>query len=180
MKRKTLILAVLACALVLGLNVSPAMAYFTDWTQANGGLEVSVTPNTDIYEYWGDGVKEVTITNKGDGEHGATIPVFVRARSYAPAKLDQKIIGKGWTDGGDGWWYYGTNPDALTELAVDSETTPLKVEINLPKVQTEKDPTGELVGTMYNVIVVYEATPAVYNADGTTAPDWDYILDSGN
>lgn len=178
MKRKTLVLGIMAFALVLGMNVAPAWGYFTDTTTADGGLEVSLTPSTDIYETWGDGTKTVVISNKGQD---ATIPVFVRAQSFAPKKLEQQVLGEGWVDGGDGWWYYGTsNPSQLTELAVGEETTPLTVKINLPAVKTDKDEAGEIVGTTYNVVVVYEATPAAYNADGTTAPNWDYTLDSGN
>lgn len=178
MKSRYFILAALAFALVLGMGISPAMAYFTDTDAANGGLEVKVTPSTEIYETWADNKKSIVITN----DETATTPVFVRAKSDAPAILKQKVSGEGWTDGGDGWWYYGTNPGALTPVEPGGETSPLIAELSLPKVQTDEPAEGAVeLGTEYNVVVLYESVPAIYNADGSTNPnDWQYILDSGN
>ncbi|MBE6471936.1 MAG: hypothetical protein E7000_09690, partial [Coriobacteriaceae bacterium] len=38
MKRRYFIVAALAVAMVLGLSVVPASAYFTDYSTANGGM----------------------------------------------------------------------------------------------------------------------------------------------
>lgn len=35
-------------------------------------------------------------------------------------------------------------------------------------------------GAQFNVVVTYECTPVLYNADGTPYADWTTILDNGN
>lgn len=170
MKRKTIILAVVAAALVLCMGIAPAMAYFTDHHTADGGLEIYVEPTTEVHEWYGDTYKEVAITNSAD----AKVPVFVRVRAYSSLQVD--ISGDGWSGpDADGWYYYGSSMDdaGLTSLAPGETTSRLKAAIT-HKAQDESE-----LDDNYNVIVVYESTPVQYKSDGSQFADWDYILDDG-
>lgn len=163
MKRKAIIAVALGAVLALGLSVGPAMAYFTDSTMASGGLVVNVKPDTDITEEFDSNGKHITITNS----ENATCAVFVRARAFA--SLDVTYSGSGWHQGvaanGEDpeWWYYDT------ELAPNSSTSTLDAKITFPA--------DAEVGDNYNVVVVYESTPAMYNEDGSPYYDWSFILD---
>lgn len=168
MKRKTTLLAALAIASVLGMGIAPAGAYFTDSSTANGGIPIGITPSTDFYEWYENGVKHLTVTNSAD----ASSPVFVRARAYT--SLPTTIAGSGWTAADDGWYYYGP------AIAPGGTSEDLTVTIQFPTIRSTDEPNGAEIGDNYNIIVVYESTPAIYDAQGNPAPDWSYILDSGN
>ena len=176
-KRRTMLLASVAVALVLGMGISPAAAYFTDSSTANGGLPISVKPSTDIHEWYKNGVKHVIINNDAN----ADAPVFVRARTYASGVLNVSTAGSGWTDAIDGWHYYGASKDSLTALNPGEDANELTVSIDFPK---ETNPDGSLAGyefgDNFNVIVVYESTPVLYNAEGNAFADWEFTLDDGS
>lgn len=171
MKRKLLPVASLVVALVLGMGIVPAGAYFTDSDAANGGIEVTVKPSTEIYEYVNDGVKEVTIKSNDDSK----IDVFVRAGALTSLGLKEPIAGTNWTGpdgadwlGPDGYgWYYYSEP-----LAPGASTESLRVAVEYPKVKGEGDIEGAVLGDNANVIVLYESTPVLYKADGTPYADW--------
>ena len=169
MKRKATILAALAIVLVLCMGIAPAWGYFTDTTMASGSLKIGVKPSTDIHETYGQGVKHVTISNDAD----ATTAVFVRARVYS--SLEYAAAGTGWSGpDAEGWYTYA---DAV---APGGTTAALDVTITFPKVETDED--GKIkdseYGTNYNVVVVYESTPAQYDENGQPKPDWNLVLDT--
>lgn len=170
MKHKTLLLASVAVALVMAMGIAPAWAYFTDSSTATGAMKVSVTPSTDIHEYYQEGVKHVVVSNADN----ATTAVFVRAKVFASGVFSTDISGDSWSGpDGEGWYVYG---DAVEP---GGETTPLDVAITFPPVKSATAPNGAVVGDNYNVVVVYEAVPAQYEADGTPIYDWTFILDTG-
>ncbi len=162
MKRRQILLTVLAVALVLSVSIGGAWAYLTARTSAKGGITVNAGPTTDITEpdvsSW---VKHVVITNDEDSS-----PVFVRARGYAGQLYTLTYSGDGWTDGGDGWWY-------CDEAVEPGGSTP---ELLVTIGGAPADPEN---GQSFNVAVLYEATPAVYDASGEPAPDWDLTSDEG-
>ena len=157
MKRRQKLIAAAAIALALGAGIAPAYAYFTDSTEANGGLRVNVTPTTTITETYGNRTKHLVIKNTG------TAPVFVRARVFSTE--DYTAEGTGWTANGD-YIDYG---EAVA--AGGGETSELTVTLNFPEGATKDDE--------FNVIVVYESTPAQYDSNGDPAPDWNYKLNTG-
>ena len=169
MKRKTLLVASLAVALVLGMSIVPAGAYFTDTTTANGGAEVKVKPTTEIEENVdNDGVKHVQIKNADD----STLPVYVRAGVFATVDGGTIAIGgNGWSDSkgdltdGHGWYYYETILDPK------QSTNELTVAVDFPVVP-EGSVDSTTAGDTANVIVVYESTPVLYKDDGTPYADW--------
>lgn len=179
MKRKSMRLAILGGAAALAIacaSVSPVLAYFTDNTQATGGMKINVIPTTDITEGYHEGVKHVVITNAENSE----TPVFVRARVYAnPEYLEEGTpSGANWSQTGD-WYYY------QEVVPIGGETDELLVAIKFPVYKTEEgmeeDPSH--IGENFNVIVVYEAVPVQYDADGNQLTpeeaDWTLMATSG-
>ena len=160
MKRKSIALFALAFALVMGMAITPAGAYFTDTSTANGGLPITVQPDTYIYEWVKGAQKHIVVSN---GEDAA--PVFVRVQIGHAKDLPVDVSGDGWekVEGDDSVWYvYQSQVDG------GGETTELVAKINFKAVTDSKNPPAP--GTKYNVTVFYEAVDAKYNADGT--PDY--------
>ena len=159
MKKKSVILAVLAVILVLTANLPLAWGYFSTYTEARGGIRMqSLEIDTDIKEEVSDWTKHVAILNRGD------VPVYVRARAFAGSEYNLVYdTGGNWTLGDDGFFYYNNvlNP---------GETTPeLLVKIENPP----KDPTE---GQEFNVVVVYECIPVQFDASGEQYADWNMKL----
>lgn len=173
MKSKMILLASLAVALVLGMSIAPAGAYFTDTTKASGGLEVNVTPEPDVQEWYAEATKHVTVTNEDD----ATTAVFARVRVFSG--LPVEVTGDGWygpvSEGDATWYYYGASQTALTEIAPGASSEELTVKITFPRVKSESQPDGSVYGDVHNVIVYYEATAVEYNKDGSTFADWSKV-----
>lgn len=204
MRRKTFGLMMTGAALALlvgGMRVDKAWAYFTDQSYATGGLKIGVVPEPDIEEEYDDREKHVVITNSPE----ADVSIYARARVFAnPQYLEAGgIYGNNWTTepDADGWYYYllpiepgGQSEELLVRIkfpvsdvdpsgatnasggvAVDETTDPAAAEaIAEARAEAEANRAGE----NFNVIVVYEATPVQYAADGTPlAPqDCDWTL----
>ncbi len=162
MKRKDILLVILAFALVLSMGIGSAYAYFTSSASASGGLDVSVKPSTDITEpKFDDQTKHVVISNAIGAE-----PVYVRARFFS--SLPVEISGTKWSaePDEDGWYVY-------SEIIPGGEQS----EELLGKITFPADAED---GDNYNIVVVYEATPVQYDADGNPLePDWTLVLDDG-
>ena len=164
MKRSRILLTFLALALVLSMGIGTAWSYFTATTRAAGEMWVHLDTTTDIEEPTVvNGEKHIVITNDEGSE-----PVYVRARAFAGASAGELTYsGEGWTDGGDGWYYYGSileGGDASEELLV-----------RISALLEDKDDLED--GDNFNVVVVYESTPVQYDADGVPFADWSLILD---
>lgn len=166
------LLGVAAVSLAVATTaIAPSYAYFTDQSSATGGLVIG-RPTTDIKEYYGRGVKHVVISNNEDSTN-----VFVRARVFAYEEYLQPVSGTNWSELQDDGWYYFHGV-----LEPGQETDELLVEINFKTRKEIYDPEGTIVeeydttGENFNVVVVYEAVPVQYKADGTLldpeAADW--------
>lgn len=155
-KRRTLAAPLVAAATALVLlaaaMVGPAYAYFTTYVAAEGGFQLKFGTTTTITETFDNWTKHVTINNVGDN------PCFVRVAVFGPEGYSLEVVGEGWSDGGDGYWYY----DAVLEAG--ASTPVLDVKISAPV---------EIDGTTFSVVVVHEST-IVSNADGT-AGDWSVV-----
>lgn len=175
-------LGITTALLVGSAGIGTAWAYFTATYRAAGGLTIKVQPNTDIYEHYGSGLKQIVITNQED-----SVPVFVRAKVYAKPENLEYIAGEGWsaTPDAEGWYYYLADGGVVQP---GSETaTALEVKISWPEGTTTVDEQGNVIedvaakmGEEFNVIVVYEATPVQYDASGNLlspdSPDVDWHL----
>lgn len=177
MKRKDLIAAGLAAALVLGATLAPAAAYLTGNDEARGRVPVGpLTSVVRIDEKVERLKKSITLTNEKndpDDPDAKSGPVYVRMRAFAGPKYEENLKytrGDGWSDAADaeGWWYYGP-------ILQDKEsTTPFDVElVDLPE--------GTLLteGDSVNIVIVYEYTPVLYNEKGEPYANWNLVLKVG-
>ena len=169
MKKRYLILAVLAIAMVLSASIGTAIAYFTTYADARGGYVIHMKYETEIHEDVEAGVKTVSITNNADeGTETGTYPVFVRVRIFngSDSKTDS-VSGTGWQTTPD-----PTNAYRYGSALFTGETTG-SFTINISEVANA----GVKPGDPVDVIVTYESVPAVFNPDGT--PDLDTAWDTG-
>lgn len=156
--KKPLIMAAATLALTGTLAVGSAMAYFTTYSTAGGGVTMNMgftetIPNEEVDENG----KHITITNTGDYD------CFVRVKAFAPVELTYNAPDGGWTDGGDGYWYYD-------EVLPAGETTSLELNI------TYKFPSGDEKPEEFNIVVIEECTPVLYQEDGTPYADWNHVI----
>ena len=162
MKKMRYAVMALAVAAVMTAGLGQAWAYFTTYAAAEGGYTINLGDRTEITEHFLDWKKTVTVTN----DQGAA-PVYVRVKAFGPSTHPLTYEGGGWTAGEDGYYYYG-NP-----VPGGESTGPLEISIgNIPE---HKDPED---GDTFNVIVIYESTPVLYDKDGNALPaDWNATLD---
>lgn len=160
--KKNLCLTAAAAVLTASLSVGSAMAYFTTYATADGGVEVNLRPTTvtpgDEVSNW---TKHVSVQNTGD------IECYVRVRAFAGDKYQSGLVysyesGK-WTPGADGFYYYSD----IVQPGEDTE----QIHINFKNVAGEED-------TVFNIIVVQECTSVLYDEDGNPYADWNVIADS--
>ena len=159
LNKKTLGLAGAALVLTAGLSVGSAMAYFTTYTQVGGGVSLSLgTTSTIPEETVEDWTKHVTIENTGD------IDCFVRVRAFAGSQYQDSLVysGENWSLAADGYYYY-------SEILSPGETSG-ELLIAIDNMESNQS---------FNVIVVQESAPVIYDGDGNPIGDWDHILDSG-
>ena len=170
MRRKILPLAATTVALILGMGMGSAWAYFTDTTSATGALEI-LPETTHITEENGAGTKTIRIQNtskKPEEAKDEETQVWVRVRVFAAAELGADASGDKWSGTIDGWFTYGE------PLPAGEETEPLNVKFALKHPKADDYPEGAESGDETNVVVVYECVPVSYNADGTLVdPVWN-------
>ena len=156
-----LLLGILAVCLILSAGIGSATAYFTTYSTAEGGQLLDLGDSTKIEEQVSNWTKHLKISSDKESE-----PVFVRARAICGSQYALVYSGgDGWSDGGDGWWYYGPI------LYAEGSTTVLDVKIeNIPEDAKE--------GDSFNVVVYYQSTPVLYDENGTPYADWSLAFDN--
>lgn len=70
----------------------------------------------------------------------------------------------GWTDGGDGFWYYD-------QILPAGETTATKLNVSYTFPATDVR-----MHRQNSMSVVEECTPVLYKADGTAYADWNNVI----
>ena len=158
--KKTLGMAAAALALTAAVSAGSALAYFTTYTQAAGGAALQLgfaqtIPQEEV-DNW---TKHVKVQNTGDYD------CFVRVRAFAGTRYQDKLIysGDNWTLADDGYYYYSQ----IVEAGASTEDV---LDIRIPYEESE--------GQDFNVIVVQESAPVIYDENGNPIGDWDHILDS--
>lgn len=161
MKKSSIFLLILTVVLVMAVSVSPAIAYFTTYTEASGGYAVTFAP-TDIEEEFYSWTKHVVVTCDDDGQ-----PTYVRARAFAGSQYELQYSGDGWTfDENDGFFYYSDI------IGPGQSTDELLIHIdNIPEDPKQDD--------SFNVVVIYECTPVQYDEDGNPYADWTLREEGG-
>lgn len=159
MSKKILCLTVAALLLTAGLHVDKVMAYFTAFDTANGGVEVDLGFTKTIpEENVVDGKKEIVLTNTGD------YACYVRLKALTGDKYKDSLVYSGdssWTPGADGYYYY-------SEIVEPKGTT---TQINVSFTFSEEEPAD------FNVIIIQECTPVLYDDMGKPYADWDAQAD---
>lgn len=161
--KKSLCLAAAALALTASLSVGSAMAYFTTYTTASGGVTVSLGSTvTEPQETVSDWTKHITIQNTGDYD------CYVRVKVFAGDKFKDGLVfsdadGK-WSPGEGDYYYYS---DIVPAGGSSGE---LLVKINFDSEEVKED---------FNVIVAQECTGVLYDDNGNPYADWNVIADSG-
>ena len=152
--KKSLCLAAAALALTAGLSVNSAMAYFTTYATAAGGVTISLGSTTTVPEETvSDWTKHIVIKNTGDFE------CYVRVKVFAGDKYQDglKYQGSEKLSPGEGDYYYYSDV-----VPAGGETEELQVKID------SKDSEEE-----FNVIVAQECTPVLYDDQGNPYADWN-------
>ena len=164
MKKRTLILAVLAVVLVLSSGIGSTIAYFTTYSNARGGYVIHLGGKTEIEEQISDNRKIVQIFNHAEtpedvGQH----PVFVRVKAFTDSDGSVSCSDTSglWQQGTDGYWYYQkallAGMDTSAKDAVTDPALVFVVTVN----RTLKE------GEHLDVIVVHESVPAIFKGDGS-------------
>ena len=158
--KKPLIIAAATLALTGTLAVGSAMAYFTTYSTAGGGVTMNMgftetVPKEDVDENG----KHITIENTGDYD------CYIRVKALAGSKYQDGLQysdsdGK-WTPGEDGYYYY-SDP-----IAPGESTSVLDIRID----SKESD-------ASFNVVVVQESTKVLYNENNEPYADWTQIADT--
>ncbi len=158
MKKRDIFLAVFAAVLVLAGSAGSAWAYFTTYVEARGMLTLEMGDETTIdepkFESW---TKHIVVSSDKGSK-----PVYVRARAFCGSEYKLVYTGSSkWTPGSDGYYYYS---DILNG---GEKTEELLVKIENVPVEDVKD------GSEFNVVVIYETTPVLYDESGKPYADWN-------
>ena len=176
MKKRTLILAVLAVVLVLSASIGSAVAYFTTYATARGGYVIHLGGRTEIEEDIVNNRKTVRIFNRAQSDEDiGKYPVFVRVKAFADSDgtLDYDAnAGSLWQPRNDGYWYYQKAIYAGTSEHPEGAVTDPAFLVDVKANRTLKE------GEILDVVVVYDSIPAVFNADGS--PDLDTAWATGD
>ena len=159
-KKKSLCLAAAALTLTAGISAGTAMAYFTTYTEASGGVTLNMGFSETIpKEDFSNWTKHVSVENTGDYD------CYIRVKALAGSKYQDGLQysdsdGK-WTPGEDGYYYY-SDP-----IAPGESTSVLDIRID----SKESD-------ASFNVVVVQESTKVLYNENNEPYADWTQIADT--
>lgn len=147
-------------AMIGFISVPSAYAYFTTYADAEGEREIMLGNDTDIEEEVNDLTKHIVIANNEDSQ-----PVYIRVKVFwaEGAHVDTVNIGPAdsndsrWSEGTDGFWYY-------SEIVEPGQST---AELTaLITVKGDKKPD-------FNVVVVSESTPVIYENNSPRPMDWE-------
>ena len=164
--KKSIFLTAVAAVLLLSLSVGTVMAYFTTYATAQGGVEIDLGfTETEIDESVVDGQKEIKLENTGDYD------CYVRLKALIGDAYKDSLVysepddaGK-WIPGADGYYYYNDIVEA------GGITSQINVGFTLPEATVDSIPAD------FNVIIIQENTPVLYDEDGTPYADWNKVAD---
>lgn len=160
---RTICLSLVAMALIITLNVENALAYFTTYTTAKGGVTLDLEfPSAKIEEEVvvneNSGYKKITLTNTGNVDCYVRMKAFAgRDLKYSASATDKTAPVIGWTLK-DGYYEYSNilKPDETT-------STPVYVHFEILDGDTN-----------FNVIIIQECTSVLHDNAGNVLPvDWN-------
>ncbi len=156
---KLAVMSAAALGMTAVLAIEGAQAYFTTYVSAGGSQVVNLGAETEIHEGLSNMTKHISVENAS-----AVNDCFVRVKVFCGNELaidyTEADGGQNWYLGNDGYWYY------RPILAAGTTTTVLDAKIVLPE-GFDKD--------NFNVVVIQECTPVVYDASGNATADWTTV-----
>ncbi len=160
--KKVFAMSAAALGMLAALTINGVSAYFTTYVSAGGSQVVHLGSQTEIHEDVSNMTKHISITN--------TSPIndcYVRVKVFHSGQLqvtftDKSESGNLWKySETDGYWYYGPI------LAAGASTEILDVKIGALPEDFDRD--------SFNVVVVQECTPVVYDEAGNPTADWNTV-----
>jgi len=150
-------MAAAALGMTAALTMEGASAYFTTYVSAGGSQVVRLGSTTEIHEDVSQMTKRISIENAS-----AENDCFVRVKVFYGGDLEvvYSDAENNWQEGEGGYWYY------QPILPAAQMTTGLDVKINVPE-GYDKDG--------FNVVVIQECTPVVYDEEGNPTADWTTV-----
>ena len=146
-----------ALGMTAALTLEGASAYFTTYVSAGGSQVVRLGSSTEIHEDVSQMTKHISIENAS-----AENDCFVRVKVFYGGDLEvvYSDTENNWYEGEAGYWYY------RPILPAAQTTTGLDVEINVPE-GYDRD--------SFNVVVIQECTPVVFDGTGNPTADWSTV-----
>lgn len=160
--KKVWLLGAAALGMTAFLTLDDVSAYFTTYVSAGGSHVVRLGSGTEIHEDLSDMTKHISITNTSKaGECFVRVKIF-HSSQFGVSCQDRSESGDLWTySETDGYWYYGP------VLPAGASTEILDAEIGDLPADFDRD--------SFNVVVIQECTPAVYDEAGNPAADWNVV-----
>ena len=155
--KKTIFLSIAACVLSASVFVGSALAYFTAFDTAAGGVDLDLgftetIPNEKVE----DGKKQITLTNTGEYDCYVRLKVLT-GDAYKKGVTYSEPDGAGkWTPGTDGYYYY-------SDIVKPGEVT---AQLDVSFLFPTEDPAD------FNVIIIQECTPVIFDQNGNPYADW--------
>lgn len=160
---KVIAMSAAALGMTAALTVESSMAYFTTYVSAGGSGTVSLGAQTTIHEdQVTDMTKHISVQNtSGSNECFVRVKIFYGGEFAMgfPEEPDS-IANEDWYFGDDGYIYY------RPVLAPGAVTSVLDAKIFVPE-GFDRD--------NFNVVVIQECTPVVYDESGNASADWKAI-----
>ncbi len=166
MRNRIIALSAAAFCMIMAASVKEAAAYFTTYVSAGGSHVVNLGSQTKIDEDVKNMVKQISVENTSQIND-----CYVRVKVFCGdwLKDNLKIFGEDndlWKySQQDDYWYYGPI------LLAGERTKILNVKIEVPE-GLDKD--------SFNVVVIQECAPVIYDEAGNPSADWNTVYSDWN
>lgn len=160
--KKLWMMSAAALGMTAFLSLEDASAYFTTYVSAGGSQVVHMGSQTEIHEDLSNMTKHISITNTSQ-IHDCFVRVKVfHSGQFEISYTDRSEGGNLWTySEADGYWYYGPI------LPAGASTEILDAKIGALPEDFDRD--------SFNVVVIQECTPVVYDESGKETADWSTV-----
>lgn len=165
--KRNMFLALTALVLTMSIGIGSAMAYFTTYEIAKGGVEIDLgftktLPEEEVVA----NQKRITLKNVGDYDCYIRLKVLTGDKYASSITYSEPEGLHNWVPGADGYYYYKNQTGDIV-VVPDAETTQINVGFTFPT----EEPAD------FNVIIIQECTPVLYDSDGTPYADWSVKAD---
>lgn len=159
-KNKSFWAVAICLALVAGVTVKSAMAYFTTYVTAKGGYEISLGYESEIEEKVENKQKIVTLKNTGNQAEYVRVKVFTAEELADGVKYSVSYDESDWTYS-DGYYVYNSilEPGESTNSAVT-------VKFEFPSDDYDRE---------FNIVVIQECTSVKLDSNGNKYADWSNV-----